>query len=158
MRTKRNAYERWLAPSQLERISNWAAKGCTMAELARNMGVSQSTLYKWQSQHKAIADAIEDGRMLGVEAVENSLFRQAVGEVYEEQTITEKQVMPDGTERVHVRKVKTKKAPSASAAIFYLKNRAGYSDNPSAKPNEVVPQFTFDPSAWAKAGKDDEHS
>lgn len=150
MRAKRNAYDRWSAPSQLERVTNWAAKGCTMAELAKNMGVSPSTLYKWQAQHPEMADAIEAGRMLGVEAVENSLFRQAVGDVYEEQTITEKQVMPDGTERVHVRKVRIKKAPSTSAAIFYLKNRAGYSDNPSAKPNEVAPTFTFDPSAWQK--------
>lgn len=133
MRTPRNAYERWLAPDMLERITNWAAKGCTMEELAHDMGVSPSTLYKWRGRYEEIARAIDAGRMLGVEAVENSLFRQAVGEVYEEATVTEKDIV-DGKERVHVRKVRTKKAPSVSAQIFYLKNRAGYRDNPPEAP------------------------
>lgn len=134
MRAKRNTYERWSSPSQLERITNWAAKGCTMAELAHNMGVSSSTLYKLQGEHADIAKSIEDGRMLGVEAVENALFRSAVGQAWEETEVTEKQVMPDGTERVHVRRVRTRVRPSVAAQIFYLKNRAGYRDNPPEAP------------------------
>lgn len=131
--------QRWSSPSQLERVTNWAARGCTMAEMAGNMGVNPNTLYEWQRRHPELREAIEAGRMLGVQAVENSLFRQAVGEVYEEQTVTEKDVLSDGTERVHVRKVRTRKAPSTAATIFYLKNRAGYRDNPpeAARPDEA---------------------
>lgn len=149
MRTKHSAYERWAPRSQLERITNWAANGCTMEELARNMGVSPSTLYKMRSEHKDVEKAIEDGRMLGVQAVENSLFRLATGQAWEESEVTEKESDAAGRERVHVRRIRTRKAPNATAAIFYLKNRAGYRDNPAPRPEDVAAGTPDDPLSAA---------
>lgn len=124
MRT--NPIDRWTEPGSLEQITNWAAKGCTMAELAKNMGIARSTLYGWAERRVEIAGAIRDGRMLSVECVENALFRLATGQVVEESTTTEER--PDGS--TLTRTVTTHKAPNVTACIFFLKNRAGYRDNP----------------------------
>lgn len=124
----------WSEPSQLERVANWAARGCTMAEIAHNMGVNPNTLYTWCRKHPQLDGAIRDGRAMSVEAIENALFRSALGLDYEESEVTEVEERADGTRRKHVRKVRTKVRPSVSAQIFYLKNRAGYRDNPPEAP------------------------
>lgn len=139
----------WAEHSQLERVTNWAARGCTMAEIAHNMGVTAKTLYEWSRKHPALDKAIRDGRAMSVQAIENALFRSALGLDYEESEVTEVEQRPDGTQRKHVRKVRTKVRPSVSAQIFYLKNRAGYRDNPAPRPNEAAPVLTFDPKAWS---------
>lgn len=67
---------------------------------------------------------------MGVECIENALFRAAVGDWYEETEVTE----TDADGGVRTRRTRVRKAPSVSAQIFYLKNRAGYRDNPPDAP------------------------
>lgn len=127
--------EGWTSAPELERITNWAAKGCTMGEIAANIGIHRATLYDWQHAHPEIARAIEAGRALSVECVENSLFRLAVGEVYEKTVVTEERTSGETVTRTTV----TRKAPNTTACIFFLKNRAGYRDNPpdTTRPDEA---------------------
>lgn len=129
MKQRRAKYQDWLEPENLEKLSNWAARGCTMAEMANNMRVSRQTLTVWMNRFEPIANAIKTGRMLSVETIENYLFKSAVGEVYEETTVTN----PDGSKLVKKRKL----PPSVSAQIFFLKNRAGYRDNPPDMPSQA---------------------
>lgn len=105
-----------------------------MQEIAQNMGINPKTLYTWCRRHPQLDGAIRDGRAMSVEAIENALFRSALGLDYEESEVTEAEERADGTRRKHVRKVRTKVRPSVSAQIFYLKNRAGYRDNPPEAP------------------------
>ena len=149
MSMKRSAYEKWSTGSQLGRITNWAANGCTMAELASNMGISPSTLYKMQAEHPDVAEAIEGGRGMSVQHVENALFRSALGLDYEEGETTEEQTAPDGSRRVIVRRSRTRVKPSVSAQIFYLKNRAGYRDNPAPRPGDAASGIPDDPLSAA---------
>lgn len=120
----------WSEPGQLERVTNWAARGCTMAEIAGNMGTTAKTLYDWCRKHPELDRAIRSGRAMGVECIENALFRAAVGDWYEETEVTE----TDADGGVRTRRTRVRKAPSVSAQIFYLKNRAGYRDNPPDAP------------------------
>lgn len=139
----------WADHSQLERVTNWAARGCTMAEIAHNMGINPDTLYRWCKVHASLDKAIRDGRAMSVQAIENALFRSALGLDYEESEVTEVEERPDGTRRKHVRKVRTKVRPSVSAQIFYLKNRAGYCDNPTPRPEDVAAGAPDDPLSAA---------
>lgn len=129
MKQRRAKYQDWLEPENLEKLSNWAAHGCTMAEMANNMGVSRQSLTVWMNRFEPIANAIKTGRMLSVETIENYLFKSAVGDVYEETTVTN----PDGSTITKKRKL----PPSVSAQIFFLKNRAGYRDNPPDMPAQA---------------------
>lgn len=130
----RPKYTRWLEPEGLAQITNWAAKGCTYEELAKNMGVGESTLYTWLDAHQEILDAIKTGREMSIEAVENRLFEMAMGGIVEEtETKEAKQARIDGkmvTVEQYIKKTTRRLPPNVTALIFYLKNRAGYRDNP----------------------------
>lgn len=135
-------YLEWLQPHRLEQISNWAAKGCTNAEIARNMGIHRDTLRVWEEQHAAISDAVKKGRAMSIVAIENAAFKLATGQAEETQLV--KVRMPDGSERIEQRGRRL--PPDKTMLIFLLKNRCGYSDNPNATPNESsAPKFYFDP-------------
>lgn len=129
MKKRRAKYQLWLQPANLERIINWAAHGCTYQELAHNMGISRQTLSVWMDKYASIADAVTQGKALSVQVIENYLFRSATGNVYEEIETTN----PDGSKQIKRRKM----PPSVSAQIFYLKNRAGYRDNPPEIPAQA---------------------
>lgn len=101
-----------------------------MQEIAQNMGINPRTLYTWCKRHRELDGAIRSGRAMGVECIENALFRAAVGDWYEETDVTE----TDAEGGVRTRRTRVRKAPSVSAQIFYLKNRAGYRDNPPDAP------------------------
>ena len=145
----RGKYQQWLENAQLERITNWAANGCTYAELAQNMGISERTLYAWLDQHPQISQAVKNGREMCVQHVENAFFRRAMGlcEAVTE-TADEEQREVDGEMVTVFRKVRTtvrKLPPDTAALIFYLKNKAGYRSEPEVEVNvEAMPRFYFD--------------
>lgn len=116
-----------------------------MQEIAHNMGVNPRTLYTWCNRHQELDRAIRSGRAMGVECIENSLFRAAVGDWYEETEVTE----TDAGGGVRTRKTRVRKAPSVSAQIFYLKNRAGYRDNPADPPAKAAEGLPDDPLSAA---------
>ena len=127
-------YTEWLEPENLERVTNWAANGCTNAEVAANMGVNVSTLRRWMKSHGAICAAIKKGRCLARESIENALFAKATGKSTVTTTVEEfKGELLDGkphsgaiTRRTETRQL----PPDTGAIIFYLKNRCPdrYSD------------------------------
>ncbi|ACU94009.1 hypothetical protein Ccur_02820 [Cryptobacterium curtum DSM 15641] len=134
-KTKTGKYHRWITPEGLAQIENWSAKGCLDKEIAHNLGIALGTLYEWKIKHAEIAEAIKTGRAESIVAIENTAFKLATGTV-EEQTIV-KVRDAEGSERVEMRKRRLK--PDTAMLIFMLKNRAGYSDNPNAKPTESAP-------------------
>lgn len=127
-------YEEWLQPEKLDQITNWAANGLNNEQIAESMGITATTLYEWQNRFPEFKDALKNGRKLSVQAIENQFFKNAYG-MLEETTeiIEEDQVFTNGkwvaTKR-HVRKTTKKIPPNTAAQIFFLKNKAGYSDNP----------------------------
>lgn len=127
-------YEEWLQPEKLDQITNWAANGLNNEQIAESMGINVSTLYDWQSKFNELSEALKSGRKLSVQAIENQFFKNAYGMLEETiEIIEEDQVFTNGkwvaTKR-HVRKTTKKIPPNTAAQIFYLKNKAGYSDNP----------------------------
>lgn len=132
-------YNEWLQPEKLDQVTNWAANGLTNEQVAESMGINVATLYDWQNKFVEFSDALKSGRKLSVQAIENQFFKNAYG-MLEETTeiIEEDQVFTNGkwvaTKR-HVRKTTKKIPPNTAAQIFYLKNKAGYSDNPEQNIN-----------------------
>lgn len=113
-------YAYWLEDAQLEKVANWAACGCSNEQIARNMGINARTLQRWIEKHSQICQAIKKGRARSIEAIENALFKNAIGDVYEETEVVE--TLKDGSTRSKVTRKRMK--PDTTAQIFYLKNRA----------------------------------
>ena len=111
-------YTDWLTPEGLLKIEGWARDGLTDEQIAKNIGISRSTLNVWKDRYSDISDALKRGKDVIDRQVENALLRRALGYVYEEvkekfegnimteRTVTKKEVIPDTT-----------------AQIFWLKNR-----------------------------------
>lgn len=123
-------YKEWLEPEGLLKIEGWAMDGLTDEQIARNMGISTSTLYNWKNEHLEISESLKRGKEVVDRQVENALLKRALGYEYEE--VSEKYEGGVLTER----KVTTKQVvPDTTAQIFWLKNRkpSDWRDKPEGK-------------------------
>lgn len=111
---KRPNINDWLEPDQLARIQGWARDGLTMEQIAYNMNINKTTLYKWQKKSDNLTNALKVSRDSADRQVENALFKNAIGFHY-----TEEQLTDDGA----VVEVKKYSKPNTTAQIFWLKNR-----------------------------------
>lgn len=110
-------YEKWLEPEGLTLLEGWAREGLTDAQIAGNCGVSVSTLYAWKKDHLKISEALKKGKEVADFAVENALYKRALGYEYTEVMVEESD--KGSTRRETVKQV----APDVTAQIFWLKNR-----------------------------------
>lgn len=78
---KQRKYETLRIAERLESIKGWAMHGSTIAEIARMLGVAESTVYKWKNEHGEFAEAIKKGAQEADGEILNAAFRQAVGYV-----------------------------------------------------------------------------
>ncbi|WP_195264080.1 helix-turn-helix domain-containing protein [Clostridium sp. 1001275B_160808_H3] len=105
-------------------IEAWARNGLTIEQIAKNLGISKVTLYKYMNEHTELSEHLKKGKEVVDIEVENALLKRALGYKYNEVT---KELFKDketGEEELKVTKVVTKEvAPDTTAQIFWLKNR-----------------------------------
>ena len=141
-------YRQWQEPAQLERLTNWAANGCTDSEIIANMGIGRTTFYRWLESYEDIRDAIKRGRELSCEVIENALFRRAVGMTVTETVEEFRGEVRDGkpANGTVVKKEVTRTIPpDTGAVIFYLKNRMSdrYADRRETKVDVAAPTIAL---------------
>lgn len=92
--------------------------GYTDKELAKYFEVNKDTIQKWKKKYKEFSDSVKAGKDAADGKVAKSLYKRALGYMYDE-TIKE---VENG--KLKVTKVVTKEqAPDAGAALNWLKNR-----------------------------------
>lgn len=111
-------YADWITPEGLLKIEGWARDGLTDEQIAKNMGISRSTLNVWKTKYLDISDALKKGKEVIDRQVENALLKRALG--YEYQEVKEKFEGDVMTERTVTKK---EVVPDVTAQIFWLKNR-----------------------------------
>ena len=111
-------YEYWLTPEGLLKLEGWARDGLTDEQIAKNAGVSVSTLNNWKNRYVEILESLKRGKEVVDREVENALLRRALGYEYEE--VKEKFEDGEITERTVTKK---EVVPDTTAQIFWLKNR-----------------------------------
>ena len=99
-------------------IEGWARDGLTDEQIAKNIGISRSTLNEWKKKYSDISDTLKRGKEVIDRQVENSLLKRALGYEYEE--VSEKFEHGVLTER---KVTKKQVVPDTTAQIFWLKNR-----------------------------------
>lgn len=52
-------YEKWLEPDGLQLLGAWARDGLTDEQIAKNMGISHSTLNEWKKKFPDISDTLK---------------------------------------------------------------------------------------------------
>lgn len=107
-------FEYWLTPEGLLKIEGWARDGLTDEQVAKNIGVSVSTLNNWKIKYVEILESLKRGKEVVDRQVENALLKRALGYTYEEITY-------EGG--VETKRVVKEVVPDTTAQIFWLKNR-----------------------------------
>ena len=126
-------YQRWIEPEGLMLLEAWARDGLTDEQIAGNMGIATSTLYRWKDGFEEISKKKKKGKEIVDIQVENALLKRALGYEYEETT---DEMIGDKVIRRRV----TKKTipPDVTAQIIWLKNRKPqqWRDRPEAGSNK----------------------
>lgn len=71
-------YEKWLKAENLLLLEGWARDGLTDEQIAKNMGISYSTLKDWKNKYSAISAALKKGKEVVDYQVENALLSSAL--------------------------------------------------------------------------------
>lgn len=117
-------FDDWVTPERLILVSGWCKEGCTNKMLAEKMGITLTTLYRWQLKSKELKEAIREGKEVTDFKVENALLRAALGyEHTEVKTIMSGEGDAKGNRKMKVEKVTRYYPPNVNAAIMWLCNR-----------------------------------
>jgi len=77
-------YQDWLTSEGLLKLEAWARDGLTDEQIARNIGISRSTLAEWKNKYPDISDTLKKGKEVVDIQVENALLKRALGYEYKE--------------------------------------------------------------------------
>lgn len=73
----KNKHLYWTSPQGLTLIRGWARDGLTDEEIARNIGISRSTLYEWKKKYPDLSNTLKEGKDYADYEIENALFNAA---------------------------------------------------------------------------------
>lgn len=106
--------EDWLTDDGLRRLELFKRRGYTDKQIAKKIGISETTFTRWKRKEMSILNALKKGKQSGIDQVEVTMFDKAVG-------------YTDAEGVYH--------PPETTAGIFILKNqrRDEYSDRPLTK-------------------------
>ncbi|WP_278681528.1 transposase [Paraclostridium bifermentans] len=99
---------------KLTLVEGWARDGLTDEQIAKNLGISKDSFYKYKKQYSDFSDSLKKGKEIIDYEVENALLKRALGYEYDEVTFEHGEETKRVTKQV---------APDTTAQIFWLKNR-----------------------------------
>lgn len=118
-------------------IEKWAAEGLTMGQIAKKLGVSESTLYKYKAELPELSETVKKGRREAVAELENMAFKAAKGYTL---TVTKHQKVKrieyeDGKKKLEKEEMVEYEEevyfpPNPAFNLFLLKNWGKYSNEP----------------------------
>lgn len=115
---------------KLTLIEGWARDGLTDEQIAKNLGISKTSLYKYKEEHIELFELLKKGKEIIDYEVENSLLKKALGF---KETI-KKAIKIKNVEYENGRRLRETEdivmvdeeifvQPDTTAQIFWLKNR-----------------------------------
>lgn len=112
----RGKYETHVKP-KLDLIAQWARDGAIERDIAKKLGVSESTFSGYKKEHPELMETLTVNKEVADARVESALYKRATGYEYTE---TSKEVGPDG---VKIKTTVKQVAPDVTAQIYWLNNR-----------------------------------
>ena len=112
----RGKYETHVKP-KLDLIAQWARDGAIEQDIAKKLGVSESTFSGYKKEHPELMETLTVNKEVADARVESALYKRATGYEYTE---TSKEVGPDG---VKIKTTVKQVAPDVTAQIYWLNNR-----------------------------------
>ena len=70
--------DEWLEQDKLILLEGWARDGLTEEQIANNMGIDRTTLYRWKKENCNINNTLKKGKEVVDFEVENALLKNAL--------------------------------------------------------------------------------
>ena len=115
---KNKRIAKWEEPENLVKLEGWARAGLSMEQIAKNMGVSKVTLYKYQDESIYIMNALKKGKEVCDFAVENALYTAAISGNVVAQIFWLKNRMPESWKDKMEQKVEAEVEHEASGVLM----------------------------------------
>jgi len=106
---------------RLPLVEKWCRDGLTEKQVAKNLGISETTLYDYKNKYPEFVKAINKGKEPFIAEVENALAKRALGFFYEEEKKYIKN--ENGKETEYIEKNKKYQPPDVAACFILLKNK-----------------------------------
>jgi hypothetical protein len=120
-RGRKSAYETKIKP-RFDEIREWLINGANNENIAYNLGINMVTFYKYVKEKNEFNELLKNGRIAIVAQLRSALIKKAMGFVYSETKIIERED-PDTGEKVKTVETYNKKAlPDVAALNLALKN------------------------------------
>lgn len=123
----------------LKKIEKWSSEGLTMQQIADNLEISVTTLYRHRAKSDKIKGTVGRGRRVAVKTLENSMFKAANGytqkvKKYEKLKRCEYENGKKVREWEEMTEYEIEEIvkPDITAGIFLLKNWGNYMNEPRA--------------------------
>lgn len=71
-------YKEWLEPDKLILLEGWARDGLTDKQIAKNIGIAESTLNEWKKKYSEFSKSLKKGKEVVDFEVENALLKNAL--------------------------------------------------------------------------------
>ena len=112
-------------------VEKWARDGLSEEQIAKNLGISCSTLNNYKVNHVEIIQALKRGKVVLITEVENALIKKALGFEYIETKVSRRK--DGGVVTESVEKTTKYSPPDTGACALVLKNKdkEHWSDNPN---------------------------
>lgn len=91
--------EQWLTEEGLLQLEAWARNGLTDEQIAANIGIGKTTLYRWKNEFREIRESLKKGKEVVDIQVENALLKRALGYTYTE--VTKERIIDTGQKERH---------------------------------------------------------
>lgn len=116
------AVSKWyLVKDKIALVEKWSRDGLIEKQIAKNLGISKTTLNLYKTEHPDFFDALKRGKEVCISEVENALYKRARGYDYEEVKVYTRKT-DDGTTE-YTEKTRKHQAPDVGACAIILKNR-----------------------------------
>lgn len=74
---RKTKYDDFIDRKGLVLVEGWARDGLTDLQIAKNIGIQQSTFYDWKLKHAEFSEALKRSKEVADFEVENALFKKA---------------------------------------------------------------------------------
>ena len=74
---RKTKYDDFIDRKGLILVEGWARDGLTDVQIAKNIGIQQSTFYDWKLKHAEFSEALKRSKDVADYEVENALFKKA---------------------------------------------------------------------------------
>lgn len=101
MTLAKSEIDKWVTPEGLIQLEGWARDGLTDEQIAHNIGIGTTTLYRWENKKREIWESLKRGKSVVDREIENALFKRAKGFTATE---TQYKVVPLNDELIDVRR------------------------------------------------------